>query len=124
MGEPQAVHCGPWFCVSSICCSPEIRPQLGDLSSPASQPAAFDLNGSDAMRLISTWSHLGHSNKRCSKPIGPGETRSSIIRVWQPEQRGRLMVVKDCWDDAMTLPCMGRDLYRSLCHRWLPMSGR
>src|ERR1700730_419863 len=20
MGEPQAVHCGPWFCLSSICC--------------------------------------------------------------------------------------------------------
>jgi hypothetical protein len=21
IGEPQAVHCGPWFCVSSMCCS-------------------------------------------------------------------------------------------------------
>jgi len=20
MGEPQAVHCGPWFCLSSMCC--------------------------------------------------------------------------------------------------------
>jgi hypothetical protein len=21
-GEPQAVHCGPWFCLSSMSCSP------------------------------------------------------------------------------------------------------
>jgi hypothetical protein len=21
MGEPQAVHCGPWFCLSSMGCS-------------------------------------------------------------------------------------------------------
>jgi hypothetical protein len=35
-------------------CSRETGRQLGDLSSPASQPAAFDLNGSDAMTLIST----------------------------------------------------------------------
>ena len=44
----------------------------------ANQPHV-DLKGSDAMTLISTWSHFGHSNNRCSKPIGPGETRSSII---------------------------------------------
>ena len=50
MGEPQAVHCGPWFCVSSMGCFP----QFGVLSSPASQPTAFDLKGSDAMTLIST----------------------------------------------------------------------
>jgi hypothetical protein len=22
IGEPQAVHCGPWFCVSSMACAP------------------------------------------------------------------------------------------------------
>jgi hypothetical protein len=38
MGEPQAVHCGPWFCVSSIAS----LPQFGALSSTSSQPAAFD----------------------------------------------------------------------------------
>jgi hypothetical protein len=48
IGEPQAVHCGPWFCISSIRCS------------------------------------LSSANQ-CSKPIGPGETRSSIIRVLQRE---------------------------------------
>ena len=25
IGEPQAVHCGPWFCMSSMCCSPSVR---------------------------------------------------------------------------------------------------
>jgi hypothetical protein len=49
IGEPQAVHCGPWFCESSMA-----SPQFGALSSPASQPAAFDLKGSDAVTLIST----------------------------------------------------------------------
>ena len=34
IGEPQAVHCGPRFCVSSMCCSS----QFGALSSPASHP--------------------------------------------------------------------------------------
>jgi hypothetical protein len=50
IGEPQAVHCGPWFCLSSMV----LRPQFGALSSLASHPAAFDLKGSDAMTLIST----------------------------------------------------------------------
>src|ERR1700726_4461164 len=112
MGEPHAVHCGPWFCVSSMCGSRETGPQLGEVSSPASQPVAFDLKGSDAMTLISTWSHFGHSNNRCSKPIGPVETRSSIIRVWQREQRGRSIAVRNCWDEDTMLPCFGREHYR------------
>ena len=87
-------------------------PQFGVLSSPASQPVASDLIGSDAMTLISTWSHLGHSNNRCSKPIGPVETRSSIIRVWQREQRGRSIAVRNCWDEDTMLPCFGREHYR------------
>jgi hypothetical protein len=49
IGEPQAVRCGPWICVSSTA-----SPQFGALSSPASQPAALDLKGSDAVTLIST----------------------------------------------------------------------
>jgi hypothetical protein len=77
IGEPQAVHGGPWFCVSSMACSS----QFGVVSSPASQRTAFDLKGSDATTLVSARSHLGHSNNLCSKPIGPGETRSSIIRA-------------------------------------------
>jgi hypothetical protein len=56
------------------------------------------------MTLISTWLHLGHSNNRCSKPIGPGEMRSSIIRLWQCEQRRRSVVVKDCGDEGTMLP--------------------
>jgi hypothetical protein len=76
MGEPQAVHSGPWFCASSMGYFSEISVQPGVPGSPASQPAALDLKGSDAMTLISTRLHLGHSNNRCSKPIGPGEMRS------------------------------------------------
>jgi hypothetical protein len=76
--------------------------------SPASQPAAVDLKGSDAMTLISTWSHFGHSNNRCSKPIGPAETRSSIILVWQCEQRRRSTAVKDCGDEGTMPPLHGR----------------
>jgi len=83
-------------------------PQFGALSSPASQPAAFDFKGSDAVTLISTWSHLGHSNNRCSKPMGPEDTRSSIIRVWQREQRRRSMAIRNCWVEDTVLPlCWG-----------------
>ena len=86
--------------------------------SPASQPAAVDLKGSDAMTLISTWLHFGHSNNRCSKPIGPGETRSSIIRVWQCAQRRRSMVVKECGDEGTMLPLhWAEEHYRSSCRR-------
>jgi|SRR6187431_3374501 hypothetical protein len=111
MGEPQAVHSGPWFCASSMGYFSEISVQPGVPGSPASQPAALDLKGSDAMTLISTRLHLGHSNNRCSKPIGPGEMRSNIIRVRRCEQRRRSMVVKDCGDDGTMLPCIGREHY-------------
>lgn len=104
MGEPQAVHCGPWFCESSMGYFSEIGAQPGVPGSPASQPAALDLKGSDAITLISTRLHLGHSNNRRSKPIGPGEMRSSIILVWQCEQRRRSVAVKDCEDEGMMLP--------------------
>ena len=75
----------------------------------STQPAALDLKGSDAMTVISTWLHLGHSNNRCSKPIGPGEMRSSIIRVRQFEQRRRSISVKDCGVEGTMLPCIGRE---------------
>jgi len=104
VGEPQAVHCGPWFCASSMGYFSEIGAQPGAPGSPASQPAALDLKGADAMTLISTRLHLGHSNSRRSKPIGPGEMRSSIILVWQCEQRRRSIAVKDCGDEGTMLP--------------------
>ena len=106
-----------WFCASSMGYFSEIGDQPGVPGSPASQPAALELKGSDAMTLISTWLHLGHSNSRCSKPIGPGEMRSSIILVWQCEQRKRSIAVKDCEDEGMMLPCIGREHYRSLSRR-------
>ena len=91
IGEPQAVHCGPWFCVSSECYSP----QFGDLSSPASHPAEADFIGSPATTSFFTELHLGHSNRRCSKPTGPGLMLASIMRIVQREQRGRSMDVSD-----------------------------
>src|ERR1700704_6061045 len=49
--------------------------------------------------------------------------RSSIIRVWQREQRGRSIALKKYWVEDMVLPCFGRERYRTLSHRWLPMVG-
>ena len=118
VGEPQAVHCGPWFCASSMGYFSEISAQPGVPGSSASQPAAVDLKGSDAMTLISTRLHLGHSNSRCSKPIGPGETRSSIILVLQCEQRRRSIAVKDCGDEGTMLPLYWAEEHcRSPCRR-------
>jgi hypothetical protein len=64
-------------------------------SSPDSQPAAFDLNGSDAATIVLVCLHLGHSNNRCSNPTGPGEALSMIMRRWQWEQRGRSFLVEN-----------------------------
>src|SRR4051794_6701208 len=49
----------------------------GRLSSLDSQPLAFS-SGSVATRSITTWSHLGHSNQRASKPALSGEMRASL----------------------------------------------
>ena len=71
------------------------------------QPAALELKGSDAITLISTWLHFGHSNNRCSKPMGPGEMRSSSIGLWQCEQQRRSVAVKDCGDEGTASPVLG-----------------
>ena len=109
MGEPQAVHCGPWFCASSRCCSP----QFGALSSPTSHPAEADFIGSPATTSFCTELHLGHSNRRCSKPIELGLMLASIMRIVQCEQRGRLMDLSDGPEEklacGMALPCIGRE---------------
>ena len=90
IGEPQAVHCGPWFCVSSM-----LPPQFGALSSPASHPTKADCIGSLATTSFCTKWHLGHSNRRCSKPIAPGLMRASSMPDVQCEQCGRSMRVSD-----------------------------
>jgi hypothetical protein len=95
VGEPQAVHCGPWFCVSSMVGFP----QFGARSSPASHPTEVDFIGSLATTSICTKWHLRHSNRRCSKPIAPGLMRASIIRDVQREQGGRSMRVSD-WPEG------------------------
>lgn len=47
---------GTSFPSLTSCVTAAFRP-----SSPESQPCAFELNGSDAITLVSTWSHLGYS---------------------------------------------------------------
>jgi len=73
IGESQAVHCGPWFCASSMCWSP----QLGALSSP-SKPS-----GSVRIERV-----------RCSDPslnvIAPGALKQPVFKAnwswWNPFQ--------------------------------------
>ena len=65
----------------------------GALSSPASHPTEADFMGSLATTSFCTKSHAGHSNRRCSKPIGLGLMRASIMRDVQCQQRGRSMGV-------------------------------
>src|SRR5260370_31875162 len=85
----RSMHWGPWFCLPSLG-----APSVGALSSPASHPTEVDFIGSLAMTSFCTELHLGHSNRRCSKPMGPGLTRASIMRDVQREQRGRSIDVR------------------------------
>jgi len=62
---------------------------LGGCNSPTSQPTSPDLIGSDAIAIFSTWLQLEQSNVRSSNPVGPGEMRESIMRVWHFGQRSR-----------------------------------
>ena len=58
---------------------------------PTMCPTEVDFIGSLAMTSFRTELHFGHSNRRCSKPIGPGLVRASIMQEVQREQRGRSM---------------------------------
>src|SRR5207248_10327644 len=87
------------FLVGS-CCGPSfgvlrISHQFGALSSPASQPTEADFMGSLVMTSFSTYLHRTHSNRRCSKPTGPGLIRVSSMRDVQRKQRGRSMDVSN-----------------------------
>src|SRR5258706_5572275 len=81
----------PGFVCPAYVCSP----QFGALSSPASHPTEADFMGSLATTSFCTKWHLGHSNRRCSKPMGPGLMRASIMRDVQREQCRRSMRVND-----------------------------
>jgi hypothetical protein len=58
-------------------------------SSPDSQPTALDLRGSQGITLVSVSPHFRHSKVRRSKPSGPADTSTVIIRVLHLRQRGR-----------------------------------
>jgi hypothetical protein len=97
----------PWFCLSGSCCSP----QFGALSCPASHCAEADFIGPPATTSFCTALHLGHSNRRCSKPIGLGLMLASIMRIVQCEQRGRSMDLSDGPEEnlacGIALLCIG-----------------
>jgi hypothetical protein len=73
------------------------------------------------MTSFCTELHLGHSNLRCSKPMGPGLMRASIMRDVQREHRGRSMRVSDGPEEkracGMTLPCIWAGACSTLSHR-------
>jgi hypothetical protein len=61
IGEPQAVHCGPWFCVSSMSCSP----------CHCSDGRTWSIQGAVVPNSIMYWStllHFEHSKVRRSNP--------------------------------------------------------
>jgi len=69
--------------------TPTGRSYFSGWSSLLIHPAALDLSGSDTSTSSSVWAHFRHLNVRRSKPSGPSETATVIIRVWHLEQRGR-----------------------------------
>ena len=46
------------------------------------------------------------------------------IRVWHRKQRGRSIAVRNCWDEGMMLPCIGRERSRTLSRRVDAEAGR
>ena len=86
-----------------LCVEHWLPSQFGALSSPASHPTKADCIGSLATTSFCTKWHLGHSNWRCSKPMGPGLMRASIMRDVQREQCGRSMRVNDGPEKNMLL---------------------
>ena len=67
--------------------------QTGGRTLVVSRTIDSDFSGS-ATILVSTASHFGHSNVRCSDRSGKGEMRASLIRVWHRPQRGRSIAVR------------------------------
>jgi hypothetical protein len=68
---------------------PAACPYVGGCNSLTSQPTSPDFIGSDAIAIFSTRLHLEQSNVRSSNPVGPGEMRASVMRVWHFGQRSR-----------------------------------
>ena len=84
--------------------------------------------GSLAMTSFSTYLHLKHWNRRCSKPTGPGLMRTSIMRDVQCKQCGRSMDVSNGPPGksvvGMMLPSGLWREHNTLSHRWKPKAGR
>src|SRR6476620_562573 len=77
--------------------------------------------GSVATIWFCTEPHLGHSNRRCSKVMGPWIMRASIMRDVQREQRGRSMVVSDGREDKRACGMTSLHLGGSVQHSQSPM---
>ena len=107
----------PWFCLSSMPLPSNRCFEFTDEPSGRLRCKGFGCNNA-YLAVVA----LGTFEQPVFKPIGPCETRSSIIRVWQREQRWRSIVATNCWGEAKTRPCVVRERYRTLCHRWVPMA--
>jgi hypothetical protein len=62
--------------------------------------AAFDLNAD--LDLIA----FGAFEQPVLQDIGPRETRSNVVRVWQRGQRGRSIALS-CWVEDTMFPALG-----------------
>jgi hypothetical protein len=118
IGEPQAAHCGPWLCVSSMALLPSVRRPEFTIK-PTGRLRFMGIRCNDAYLNVIAFrafeQPVFETNwTRCNAP--------SIIRVWQWEQRWRSIAVKNCGVEIMALPCMGRERYRTLSHRWSRMA--
>jgi hypothetical protein len=104
IGEPQAVHCGPWFCAMSWRYPLVVDPQFGRPSSPASQPAiALDSKGSDAMTPVSK----GRNGGFCA-PVSAAENSvpGSRIGDWFDDCMGSMQF----GPDRLHHPVIGTEL--------------
>ena len=91
IGEPQAVHCGPWFCVSSM-----VAPSVRGPEFPGKPPYINRLHRVAGNGVVLYGVALRAFEPAMLKPHGgPGLMRVSIIREMQREQCGRSMRVSD-----------------------------
>lgn len=87
---PQAVHCRPWFYVSSTAYSCYFGAEVRQRS------------------------HLGHSSNRCWKPIGPAEHVPASSAFGDADSEDAQMAVKNCREEDTMRAWFGRSLTVSL----------
>jgi hypothetical protein len=72
------------------------------------------------------WPHLVHRRVQCSNPERAAMMRLTCKRDWHFRQRRRSAARGDevgMCRSGIALPCIGRERYRTLCHRKMPRAG-